>query len=423
VRASSIWHNSDFVRLWSAYSISRLGSQITLLALPLTAVFVLGAGPVETGLLVAARMASSLFPGLFLGAWVDRRRRMPVIVASNIGSAVVMASIPVAAAFGMLTMPQLYVCGYLAGVFGYATDLARQAVMPALVGRDALVVANSSMQVSGAVTQIAGPSLGGVLVQALTAPVAIAFDAATFVISAAMLASIRLREVVEPRAEGRHMWHDITEGLAFVRGQPLLLASIVAIALANVEWFAVLAVLVVYATDELQLSPVALGLAFAAVGPATLLGAALATPLITRFGLGPMMIIALLFEAVSRLILPFITGDEVRATILLGLTQALVGVTEALWFVGSRTLQQAVTPDRLLGRVGAASFFIQGGVGPPAALVAGVVAAAIGIRPTLLAAGLIAVVALVYIVASPIRTLRAAPAVASDPDVVSAERA
>jgi MFS family permease len=423
MRASGLWRNRDFVRLFSAYSISRLGSQITLLALPLTAVFVLGAGPAETGLLVAARMASSLVPGLFLGVWVDRRRRMPVIVASNVGSAIVMASIPIAAALGILSMPQLYLCGYLAGVFGYATDLARQAVMPSLIGRDALVVANSSMQVSGAVTQIAGPSIGGLLVQALTAPVAIAFDAASFVVSSAMLATIRVREVVHPRAEGRGMWHDITEGLAFMRGQPLLSASIVAIALANIEWFAVQAVLVVYATDELRLSPVALGLSFAAVGPATLVGAALATPLIKRFGLGPMMILALLFETVSRLILPFIAGSEVQAAALLGLTQALVGVTEALWFVGSRTLQQAVTPDRLLGRVGAASFFIQGGVGPPTALVAGVVAVAIGIRPTLLAAGVIAVVALVYIVASPIRTLRVAPAVVSEPDVVSAERA
>jgi predicted MFS family arabinose efflux permease len=320
-------------------------------------------------------------------------------------------------------MPQLYLCGYLAGVFGYATDLARQAVMPSLIGRDALVVANSSMQVSGAVTQIAGPSIGGLLVQALTAPVAIAFDAASFVVSSAMLATIRVREVVHPRAQGRGMWHDIIEGLAFMRAQPLLSASTIAIALANIEWFAVQAVLVVYATDELRLSPVALGLSFAAVGPATLVGAALATPLIKRFGLGPMMILALLFETVSRLILPFIAGSEVQAAALLGLTQALVGVTEALWFVGSRTLQQAVTPDRLLGRVGAASFFIQGGVGPPTALVAGVVAVAIGIRPTLLAAGVIAVVALVYIVASPVRTLRVAPAVVSEPDVVSAERA
>ena len=418
---SSLWRHPVFTRLWTAYTISRLGSQITLLALPLTAVLVLHAGATETGVLVAARMAPSIVPGLFLGTWVDRRRRLPVIVASNIASAFVIGSIPIAAAFGVLSMTQLYVCGYLAGLFGYAVDLARQAAMPALIGRESLVTANQRMQLSGAVTQIAGPSLGGVLVQALTAPVAMAFDAASFLVSAAVLASIRVRETVE-RGPSRHVWHETIEGLQFTRRQRLLFASIVAIALANVEWFAVQAVLVVYATDELHLSPASLGFAFAAVGPATLLGAALAGTLTKRIGLGPLMIVALALEAASRLLLPFIDGDEVRATILLAATQALVGVTEALWFIGSRTLQQAVTPDRLLGRVGAASFFIQGGVGPPAALLAGALGDAIGLRPTLFAAGVIALVALVYIVWSPIRDLRAVPIAAPEGDVVSAER-
>src|SRR5437763_11456920 len=213
------------MRLLTAYSISRLGSQITLLALPLTAVLVLGAGATETGLLLATRLASSLVPGLFLGVWIDRRRRLPVMVASNVGSAVVVASIPIASAVGVLSMPQLYVCAYLAGVFGFAIDLARQAAMPALIGRDVLVAANSRMQLSSAVTQIAGPSLGGVLVQALTAPIAIAFDAASFVVSTAVLATIRRVESVPVREHGRHIWHDVTEGLRFIRGQDVLYRS------------------------------------------------------------------------------------------------------------------------------------------------------------------------------------------------------
>jgi len=344
------------------------------------------------------------------------------MVASNIGSALVIGSIPVAAFAGVLTMPQLYLCGFLAGIFGYATDLARQAVMPALIGRDELVTANSRMQLSGAVTQIAGPSLGGVLVQAFTAPVAMAFDAVSFLVSTAILATIRTRETMHPRDAGRNVWHDVTEGLRFVRTQQLLFVSIVAIALANIEWFIVQALLIVYATDELRLSPALLGLAIAAVGPATLVGAALAGPLTKRIGLGPMMIVALLCEMVSRLILPFIGGSEVQVAVLLGITQALVGVTEALWFVGSRTLQQAVTPDRLLGRVGAASFFIQGGVGPPAALVAGIVGDAIGLRPTLFAAGVIGAIAFAYLVASPIRGLRAVPVAAPEADAIPAER-
>jgi len=411
---TSLWRHPEFARLWSAYTISRLGSNITLLALPLTAVLVLGAGATETGLLVAVRMAATVVPGPLLGAFIDRRARRPVMIVANLASAFLIGSIPAAAWFGALTMAQLYIVGYLVGVAGQANDLARQALMPPLVGRERLVEANSQMQVSGAVTQIAGPSLGGILVQALTAPIAMAFDAVSFVISAVLVAMLRAREVVHPRQEGTRLWHEVSEGLHFVRDHDLLFRSVVAIALANIEWFAVQAVLVVYATDELKLPPALLGLALAAIGPASLIGAALAIPLASRFGLGRLMIAALLFEAVSRLMLPFISGTAVQAAILLGVTQALVGVTEALWFVGLRTLQQSVTPDRLLGRVGAASNFVQFVVAPPAALLAGVLGDAIGLRPTLFIQGVIAVVAVVYLFASPIRGMHSVPVVATD---------
>ncbi len=406
VGVRSLWTHPEFLKLWSAYTISRFGSQVTLLALPLTAVLLLGAGATETGLLVAARLAPSVVPGLVLGVWIDRRRRRPVMVAANVGSMLAIGSIPVAAAFGTLGMGQLYAVSFFAGVCQFATDISRSAFMPALIGRDRLVAANSAMQGSGAVAQIAGPSLGGVLVQALTAPIAMAVDAASFAVSAVLLFAMRARETVPPRSEGGHLWHDVVEGLRFMRRQELLFSSTVAIALANIEWFAVQAVLIVYATDELHLSPALLGLAIAAVGPATLVGAAIVGPLTSRFGIGRVMIVALACEALSRLILPFASGDLLRAAVILGVTQALVGITEPLWFVTSRTLQQSVTPDHLLGRVGSAVNVVQVAAPLPAALAAGVLGDAIGLRPTLFLAGLVAVAALVYLVASPIRGLR-----------------
>ena len=414
MRGGSLWSHPEFLKLWGAYTVSRLGSQITLLALPLTAVLLLGASATETGLLVAARSASSILPGPFLGAWVDRRERKPILVGANLASAIVIGSVPVAAMLGMLTISQLYVVAYLAGVLSTAGELARSAIMPGLIGRERLVAANSSMQASGAFTQIAGPSLGGALVQALSAPIAMAFDAASFVVSAAALALVRAREVIAPREEGRRIWHDAVEGFAFVRGQDVLFRSVVAIGLANIEWFAVLALLVVYATDELHMPPALLGLAIAAVGPATLVGAAAAGPMIRVLGLGRVMIVALTFEAVSRLILPFAAGSAVQVAIVVGLTQALVGFTEALWFISSRTLQQAVTPDHLQGRVGAAVYFVAFVVAPPAALGAGILGDAIGLRPTLFLAGITAVVALGYLVSSAgVRGLRSAPAASS----------
>lgn len=402
----SLSRNADFLKLWAGFTIATVGSQITVLALPLTAVLLLGANATETGLLVAARMAPALFLVLFIGAWVDRLPRRPLMVISDIGSALALGSIPLAAGLGVLGMPQLYVVAFIAGVFGMTTELARSAILPALVGRAQLVAANSRLQGSSAVAQVAGPSLGGLLVQALTAPTAMLFDALGFLASAVLFANMRVRETVAPRATGSRLWHEVTEGLRWMRGHGIVFRTVVAIALANIEWFAVQAILVVYATRELALPPALLGLAIAAIGPLSLLGAALAGPLTARWGLGPVMIAALFLETLSRLLLPFAAGTPVQAAAILALSQALLGLTVPLWTVSSNSLQQAVTPERLLGRVNAATRFVAFGVAPPAAFGAGLLADAIGLRATLFASGVVAAVAFVYLLVSPVRYFR-----------------
>ncbi|MDP9245284.1 MAG: MFS transporter [Chloroflexota bacterium] len=398
--------SSDFAKLWAGFTIAVVGSQVTVLALPLTAVLVLGAGATETGLLVAFRMAPSLVIGLFVGAWVDRLPRKPILVLSDIGSALVIGSIPLAAAAGRLGMPQLYVVAFLAGSFAVSTELARSALVPSLVGRARLVSANSRLQASSAVAQVAGPSLGGILVQLLTAPTAMAFDAASFLVSAAILARIRATEIIPPRAPDQRIWHEIVEGARWMRAHEIVFRCVIAIALANVEWFAVEAILVVYATRELGLPPALLGLSLAAIGPLSLVGVTIAGPLTRRWGLGPVMIVALVLEAASRLVLPFAAGPPLEAAAVVVASQALLGLTVPLWTVSSSSLQQAVTPERLLGRVTAATRFISFGVAPPAAFGAGVLADHIGLRPTLFLSGLIAAVAFLYLLASPVRRFR-----------------
>lgn len=398
--------NADFRRLWSGYTIAVIGSQVTVLALPLTAVLVLGAGATETGLLVALRTAPSLVVGLFIGAWVDRLPRKPILIGSDIGSAIVVGSIPLAAAVGALGLAQLYAVAFLAGVFAVSTELARSALVPSVVGRSQLIAANSRLQASSAVGHVAGPSLGGALVQLLTAPMALVVDAATFLGSAALLAGMRAKETIRPREPGRSIWREISEGLRWMRDHEIVFRSVVAIALANVEWFAVQAILVVYATRELELSPALLGLALAAIGPFSLLGAAVAGPLTRRWGLGTVMIVALFLETLSRLVLPFVAGPPVVAAALLMGSQALLGLTVPLWTVSSNSLQQAVTPERLLGRVNAATRFIAFGVAPPSALAAGVLADQIGMRVTLLLAAMIAAAAFLFLLGSPVRRFR-----------------
>lgn len=400
---------TEFNKLWIGYSISRIGSQITLLALPLAAILLLGAGATETGLLVAARTAPIALAGPFIGVCVDRHPRRPVLIATAVGNAIAIGTIPAAAVLGVLSLPQLYAVSLLAGTFSTASQNARSAIIPALVGRARLVRSNARLQASDSVAQVAGPSLGGALVQALTAPIAIAVDAASFLAAAVLVATIRLDERSTPRASRRRFWHEIAEGLSWVRDHQVLMRAVVAIALANIEWFAVQALLVVYATKELALSPALLGISLAAAGPFSVIGAAVVGPLASRWGLGPTMIVALILEAASRLVLPFAAGDEIRAAAVLMFTQALVGLTVPLWSVSFVTLQQAMTPDRLLGRVWSAASLMQWGVAPPAALGAGLLGDAIGLRPTLFIAGAIAVIAVAYIAASPVRSFRSVP--------------
>ncbi|MDQ2913167.1 MAG: MFS transporter [Chloroflexota bacterium] len=407
--APPLSRSADFIKLWIGFTIARVGSQITVLALPLTAVLLLGAGATETGLLVAAQMAPSIVAGLFIGVWVDRLPRRPILIWSNIGSAVVIGTVPLAAALGSLSLTQLYVVSFLGGVFGAATDLARGAIVPVLVGRARLVAANSRLQASNAVAQVAGPSLGGVLVQTLTAPIAMLCDAVGFVVSALFIGAIRAPEAPRSRETERSIWHEVTDGLRWVRHQPIVFRCITAIALANIEWFAVQGVLVVYATRELGLSPALLGVSLAVVGPLSLVGAALAGPLTARWGLGPVMVAALFLETLSRLLLPFASGTALQAAAVLGLSQALIGLTEPLWVVSSLSLVQSLTPEHLLGRVNSATRFVAFAVAPPAAFGAGIVGDLIGLRATLLASAVIAALAFLYLLLSPVRRFHRPP--------------
>jgi len=325
------------------------------------------------------------------------------MIWSDIGSAVVIASVPLAAALDALSLGQLYVVSFLGGAFAVSTDLARAAMVPSLVGRTRLVAANSRLQASSAVAQVAGPSLGGILVQTLSAPIAMLCDAVGFIVSAIFIAAIRSAEAPRSRETERSVWHEVTDGLRWVRRQPIVFRCITAIALANIEWFAVQGILVVYATRELGLSPALLGISLAAIGPLSLLGAGLAGPLTARWGLGPVMIAALFLETLSRLLLPFASGTPVQAATVLGLSQALLGLTVPLWTVSSASLIQALTPDRLLGRVSSATRFIGFVVAPPAAFGAGIAADLVGLRPTLFASAVIAAIAFLYLLLSPVR--------------------
>ncbi len=399
----------DFEKLWAGVTISAVGSQVTSLAVPLTAVLLLGAGPVETGVLIAARMAPMVLFGLFVGVWVDRLPRRPILVAADLSSLVVIGSVPVAALFGVLHLGQLYAVAFIAGALSITSQLARSALVPTLVGREALVAANSRLEASYSVAQVAGPSLGGLLVQAISAPFALVVDAASFLLSALLIWRIRAIEQPPLLTTRRNARRDIIEGLKAVRQDLVIFPLTVSIAVANVEWFAVQGLFVPYASSELGLPPPALGLVLAVLGPASFLGATLVGPISRRWGVGPTMLAALLLESISRLLLALAPSSLLAAVATLALSQALVGFVLPLWDVNSLTLRQLRTPDRLLGRVNAAANVVAFSMAPIGALLGGWLGSVAGPRTAILAAGLLTMLAFVYLLGSPIRQLRARP--------------
>jgi predicted MFS family arabinose efflux permease len=400
-----LWRRPEFLKLWVGNSISSVGSQVTLLAVPLAAVLIFNAGPAETGMLTAAGVAPNVLVGLFAGAWIDRAPRRPIRVAADLGNALVIATIPAAAVLGVLSLQHLYIATFLAGCCTVFSRLSASAMLPALVGRENLLEANGKLIMSFSVAQIAGPSLAGVLVQALSAPLALLADAASFVVSAVCVWRVRLAELRAPVEDRKSIWHEVVQGLVWLRDEPILFRLTLSIGLANLAWYGVQAVIVVYATRDLDLSPALLGLSLAATGPASLVGAFVAAPMARRFGVGPTMVASLTGEAASRVVLLAAGGPPLVAALWIGLAQVLFGFIAPLWDVNANSLRQAATPERLLGRVSAASTFVSVGMAPIGALLAGSIGEVAGLRAALLETAIVTLIALAVLVRSAVPKL------------------
>src|SRR5258708_6359699 len=303
----------EFVRLWAGHTISRFGSEISQLAIPLTAALVLNASPAQMGLLGAFEFAPFLLLSLFAGVWVDRLPRRPILIVADIGRALILGSIPVAALVGALRIEQLYLVGILTGALTVFFDVADQSYLPVLVNREHLVEGNSKLEMSRSVAQITGPGVAGALVQLVTAPMAVAVDAASFVASVIFLLFIRATEPppVPHAGAPSSIWGAPREGLAVGLRDPLLRSIAGCTGTSNLFSNAMFAVYVLYLTRELNIPPALLGLILAAAGPGALLGALIAGRVAARFGLGTTIIASSLIGAPANLLVPLPTGPIV----------------------------------------------------------------------------------------------------------------
>ncbi len=409
-RFSGLWRSPDFVKLWVGETISLFGSQISGLALPLVAVLVLNASPAQMGLLGAIEFAPFLLFSLFAGIWVDRLPRRPILIVGDIGRAVLLGSVPVAAWYGLLGMPYLYVVGFLVGVLTVFFDVAYQSYLPALVRRDQLVEGNAKLEVSRSVAQIAGPPAAGGLVALLTAPIAVLVDAISFLLSAVAIGLIRVREpAIERDRKQSNIWREIREGLAVVFGNRLLCAIAGCTATTNLFGNVMGAVFMLYVVRELGLAPEMIGVVFGVGSAGALVGALFAGWAARRWGLGRTIIGSAALAGIGALFTPLASGPATVAIPMLIVGQLIATLSTPVYNINQVSLRQAITPHHLQGRMNASMRFLVWGSIPIGALLGGLLGEWIGLRPTLVvgAVGMLLAVSSVFF--SPVRTLQEHP--------------
>ncbi len=379
---ASIWRNGAFVRLWSAATVSYLGSFVTRTALPLAAIYGLGAGPLELSAIRSFEFVGWLLFGLAAGAWVDRLRRRPVMIAADLGRAVVLGSIPVAALAGALTLAHLIVAAFLAAVFTVFFDAASTAYLPSIVARARLVTANSALSATASVSEFTGFGISGILVQLLTAPIAIAVDAASFIASAVLLATIRRPEPARPAATDREpVLREIREGIDEVARRPVLRALAVAHAGTHLLWGVFSATYLLFAVDEIGLSPAAIGVVAALGGLGSLVGAATAPKIVARLGAGRTMVVGLVGFSLGNLLIPLAPAGAVLVGGAFLLIQQLVGdAFGTVYEVVEQSVTQAIVHDRVLGRVRGTISFLTTIVALAGSLIGGIVGETLGLR-------------------------------------------
>jgi MFS family permease len=405
-----LWRHGDFLRLWSGQSVSILGTAVTGFALPSAAILTLHAGPFEVGLLAAFQRLPFVFFSLFAGAWLDRVRRRPVMIACDIGRAVVLASVPIAAVLHLLTLNQLYVAAFLVGTFTVFFDVAYLAFLPSLVPRGALLEGNTKMHASHSLGELLGPGLAGLLVQLLGAARAIAVDTISYLFSVAMLISIRTHEPREPvhaGAPAASMRREIVEGLRWVWDQPLIRSQLVGLTLGGLGFWMALPMVLVFIYGVLHLAPALAGLIFVFEGIAAVLGLLVSATVVRLLNLGRTMWVTQLVMAAGLLLFPaaalgFPVAVLVAASLLLGAAGTVQDVNQV-------TLRQTQTPARLQGRMNATFRLFFWGSQPLAAFAGGAVASRIGPGGAILMGGLLAAAAAGLIAYSPLGRVREAP--------------
>ncbi len=399
----------DFARLWGAQAVSAFGARITREGLPIMAVVTLGAAPATLGVLAAIASGAGLAAGLLGGGMVDRRRRRPLLIGADLLRAAMLISIPVAAWLGWLTLPQVFLAAAVVAASSVIFDIASHAYLPGLIGPAALVDGNSKLSATDGVAEVGGPALGGLLFQWLTAPIAVAANALTYLVSAAFLATIRKPETAPAPGAADHWLSDMTAGfrLSFANPamRPLFLIGVTHGLFGGVFG----ALYILFCLKVLGLSTALMGFAIAAGGVGALIGSFLAPQVLKRLGPGPGLLAALTCIAPALLIGVLAPATPPQGFAWLTASQILGDTFGVIALIIGSSLRQTLMPQAVLGRVGGAYHAASGGMAVIGALGGGLLGQAIGVREALVVAALGFLIAPLIGLASPLRGLREMP--------------
>lgn len=415
----SLVHHRDFVKLWTAETVSQFGTQVSLLALPLIAAVILKVTPFEFGLLGTVEFLPFILISLPAGVWVDRLPRRPILIIGDVGRAIALASIPIAFFLGVLTIWQLYLVGFVTGCLTVFFDVAYQAYLPSLVEREDLVEGNSKLEVSRSAAQLGGPGVSGFIIGALTAPVAIVIDSISFLVSGLFVLFIRKHETppvheVHPETGKRAgMRQEIGEGLRYVLGNRNLRAIAACTGSSNLFSQLVFSILILYLVREVALSAEQIGIAFSVGAVGFLVGALAANRISSRIGVGPTIVLSAAIFGPGSLLIPLApAGLELPFVAAAGFITLFGG---AVYNITQVSYRQAITPERMQGRMNATMRFIVWGTIPIGAIVAGFLGGAIGLTQTIWIGAIGSLFVFLPVLLSPVRSLREMPEPIKEP--------
>jgi MFS family permease len=403
----SLFRHFDFLKLWSAETFSVFGVQFSGLAIPWIAAKTLAADSFQMGILNALGTVPFLIFGLFVGVWADRSRRRPIMIIADIGRALSLVVIPLSLLFGGPDMILLYVVSFSVGTLTVFDDVSSYAYLPSLVDHDQLVEANSRMETSRASAQVAGPSIAGILIQILTAPITIVVDVVGYLGSAGFLSWIKNEESRVEQTENRSVVKDVKDGLAVVLNNRYLWSIAGSTGTSNFFSSAIGALFILFATKDLGLGSFELGLVFTLGSVGALVGALLATRIAKRLGVGRTIVISIFVAGISWIAVYF--ANPSLGVPLLILATFLGGIGAVTYNVNQVSFRQAIVPIELQGRLNATMRFLVWGTIPVGAIIGGILGGVLGLRTAIGISAIGTTLAFLWVLLSPVRRITEIP--------------